>query len=221
MKLVPYRTTVWLSQLRPTGLALLGLFLLQRPAHPCSFPGVEPHRLDPAAQQVDRTSPTLGPTPAVQVQRGPSPQQAGCGVQSTSCDGLGSISITPAVADDRAPASEIGFRLRLTAGSLPEGLALPSGDIRATSGAIYFHWTDGTERDHEPFAFNVELIAIDTAGNLSAPVQVMVGDAGAGGCSMGHSSATSGANPGLLGWLTLAGLAMLGVRRRRSPRRTS
>jgi MYXO-CTERM domain-containing protein len=212
---------LWLSRLQALGFALLGVLLLQRAAHPCSSPGVDAHRLDPAAQQIDRTSPTLGPAPAVKVQRGSSPQMGCSGSQVSSCDGIGSISITPAVADDRAMASEIGFRVRLLAGSLPAGLTLPNVDFRALSGAIYFHWTDGTEADHEPFGFTLELVAVDTAGNLSAPVKVMVGDGGAGGCSMGRlsvrSSPSSGATPGPLAWLILGGLAMLWLRPRRAP----
>jgi hypothetical protein len=213
MKLAAVQSMVWSFRGKAMGFALafavMGLLLVQRSARSCDSPAFEPHRLDPAAQQVDRTAPSLGPSPAVNVHRSTSPQNGCTGGQGSSCDGIGSISITPTVADDRALPLEIGFRLRVLAGSLPEGLTLPNGDVKAQSGTIYFHWEDGNEADHEPFSFTLELIAVDTAGNLSAPVQVVVGDAGVGGCSIGRSSARGRSGPGAFGCLILGCLATL------------
>jgi hypothetical protein len=190
----------WLAGLM--GMAMVGL---PSPARPCSFPAPTPHALDVAAQQVDHTPPSLVGRPVVAIQRGPSPE--GCGAQQvTSCDGIGSLSITPAAADDRASAAELGFRLRVLSGSLPAGLTLPNTDVRAPSGAIQLHWQDGIEDEHEAFSFTLELAAVDTAGNISPPVMLVVGDGGStGSCAIGGAGAAAWWPLGLLMMLAALG----------------
>lgn len=214
MELAACRTMTW--RCKTSVLAVLVVLCLPGRALPCEFARLDAHQVDAAAQQVDRTAPTLAPAPAVKVQRGTSPQHGCTGTLSSSCDGSGSIAITPTVADERALPAEIGFRMRLLSGSLPQGLNLPGGDVRARSGGLYFHWDDGYEADHEEFSFTLEIIAVDTAGNPSPPVQVVISDGGSGGCSIGRSSGSRATGPGLLPCLILGAAAMLYRRRRRA-----
>jgi hypothetical protein len=194
------------------GLVAIAVLGSPSPARPCSIPAPTPHLIDVAAQQVDHTAPVLAPTPAVVVRRGPSPD--GCGAQQiTSCDGVGSISITPVATDDRSPAAQIGFRLRVVAGNLPDRLTLPSTDIQALSGAINLHWDDGIEDDHEAFSFTLELSAVDSAGNASAPITLVVAEGGSGGaCAMGGGAGGAWWPLGLL--LVVGCLARIAARRR-------
>ena len=185
-------------------------------AVPCSLPAYSPHQLDPAATG-DRTPPTLDAAPAVVIKRGPSPQQGCTGGSATSCDGIGSISITPVVRDDRTPIEQMGFRVRMVSGSLPDGLSLPSGDVRGFSGVLYLHWSDGTEDNHEAFSVTLEIVAVDTAGNASAPVAVVIADGGEGdgGCRVGHLARGGGRTVSPLGLAMLAVLGLLAGRRLR------
>jgi hypothetical protein len=97
-------------------------------------------------------------------------------------------------------------------GSLPAGLTLPDTDIRAQSGAIHLHWQDGIEDEHEAFSFTLELTAVDTAGNSSPPVMLVVGDGGsAGSCAIGAGGAAAWWPLGLL--MMLGGLARISRRR--------
>jgi hypothetical protein len=193
-----------------TGLIGMAVLALPSPVRPCDW-GLPPaHVIDVAAQQVDRTPPSLAPMPAVALRRGPAPE--GCGAQQiTSCDGVGSLGITPVATDDRSAAAQIGFRLRVVAGNLPDGLTLPSTDIQASSGTIYLQWDDGIEDDHEAFSFTLELSAVDSAGNASAPVTLVVSDGGSdGGCAVGGGAA--GAWWPMMLLVVVGGLARIAVR---------
>ena len=99
-----------------------------RRARACSLSGPTEHLLDPAAQAIDHTAPTLPPPTVFRISRG---QDTGGSCGDGSCDGLASITIGVAATDDATPEDKIGYRLTLSAGRLPEGLTLPPTAIRA------------------------------------------------------------------------------------------
>ena len=113
------------------------------------------------------------------------------------------------------PRERIGYLFTLVSGSLPQGLELP-GAVEPFAGELGFIWIDGRTNDQEPIDFTVRVVAIDLAGNESAPQMVRVtddGDAG-GGCAIGHARPYA---RGLV-WVTVVAL-LLAARRRPSRRR--
>ena len=88
-----------------------------------------------------------------------------------TCDGLGSLAISAAPTDDVTPATDIGYRFSLVAGALPPSFYIlldePSRAV-VSDGQIWFDWSDGTD-DHQPIDFTLRVVAIDRAGNESAP----------------------------------------------------
>lgn len=178
-----------------------------RVARGCSFPAVTPHTLNPAAQASDRQPPTLMEAKAV-VSRRESEQMSCGGGTVSSCGDLGTVLLTVRSTDDQTSPAEMGYRVRLTAGRLPAGLVLPTGDVRALSDLLPLHWGDS---EGEAVAFTLAIWAVDLGGNLSPEVAVNVGDAGRGGCAF--APALRGSAP-LAAWLGLAALALARIWRR-------
>ena len=120
-----------------------------------------------------------------------------------------SARLTNLATDDTTPADQIGYRVSLVAGDasgLTTGLTVPSlarGDV-----SLLLFW-DGDD----DFDFTAQLIAIDAAGNESAPRTVPI-SSGGGGCSVGHRRASDGFALAVLA-LALAGAAARPLRRRR------
>jgi hypothetical protein len=148
-------------------LFALPALLLAAPLLPCSI-AVEPHEIDPAERAVDVTPPAAPAGEVDRIVRGKGAVRAPDGsIQGTSCDDIGMITfriVTPA-ADDRTPPERLGYRITLAEGTLPEGLELPSTAFRQPM----LHWIDGATDDQEPIDFSVRIVAVDRAGNESAP----------------------------------------------------
>jgi hypothetical protein len=194
-----------------TLLAMLALgALAPRPARACSF-GDTPHMLDPAAQTTDHVAPALAKPRLGRITRGQAGH--GCSGTGTSCDDIGSINVVVAATDDATPAEKIGFRLSVVDGSPPHGLQLPAGAIRGYDDGIWLRWVDGMSDEQEPFLFMLQVVAIDLAGNESAPVAVVVSDSGSGGCRIAGRAPplAPGTVAGLLG-----ALFVIARRRRRT-----
>lgn len=174
----------------------------------CSF-SQPPSTIDPARRATDQLAPTLPAPTSVTVNRGVGPRgAAGCGQSTTSCDDLGSVQIGVAATDDQTPAARIGYRLRVVKGSAPRDL-VPQQAIEAVSGVLFLAWLDGATDDQEGLDFTLEVVAVDGAGNESAPQSVRVQDGG-GGCAL------TGRRPaGAPLALFAAGFIVLTARRRR------
>ena len=144
-------------------------------------------------------------------------QQTGCGAQVSSCDDLGIIYITAQATDDMTPPAKIGYRLSLESGALPPGLTLPADPIEPgePSDQLLLYWSDGGQRDQEPFAFTVRIVAVDLAGNESPPQLLLVADepSGHAACAVARDPA---ARPAIAGVAALA--ILLATRRRRRHR---
>jgi hypothetical protein len=176
-------------------------------ARACSFVGPGPYVVDASMQATDQVAPTLEPITVARLQRGV--KTGGC-MSGSSCDGTGSLVLSGAASDDVTPATDIGYRFSLVAGALPPSFSIlldrPS-TVFVSDGELWFNWADGTE-DHAPIDFTLQVVAIDRAGNESAPQTVRVSD-DPGGCAIARPRLPA---RGLV-WAT--GVVMLLVARRR------
>jgi hypothetical protein len=168
----------------------------------CSFVGPTAFVASPSDDVAAPTGLTLG---AVDVTRGQGPRGFFGGV-ITSCDDVGFIGLDATATDDRTAAAALAYRVVLVEGALPDGLVLPDGPmVYPTPGRLDWVWVDGATDDQEPFAFTLEVVALDEAGNVSEPAEVAIEHAGStGGCSTSVGVASLG----------LALIGALGTRRR-------
>jgi hypothetical protein len=180
-------------------------------------------------QATDQVAPTLDPLPPPTIGRGYAP--SGCSGSGSTCDDIGTVLITPSAMDDMTPPDGIGFRITLAGGTLPPGFTLPTGAIKREPSYAYLllTWVDGATDDQDAIDFTLSIVAVDLAGNESAPQTVVVKDSGAGsggsgGCRLSASrrsgpvagpAAGPTAPAGIV--LGLLGLA-LATRRRRGSR---
>jgi hypothetical protein len=135
------------------------------------------HVLDPAMHATDQTPPTLSVLPPPTIARGHAPKQDGCAASAMSCDDVGTISFPAAATDDMTPRERIGYRLSLSGGTLPAGLTLPTDAIEPGAQLqIFISWDDGATDNQEPIDFALSIVAIDAAGNESAPQTLRVSD---------------------------------------------
>jgi MYXO-CTERM domain-containing protein len=184
------------------------------PARACSFAGPAPYMIDASMQATDHVAPTLPPLSVARLQRGKANE--GCSVDS--CAGIGSLAIGGAATDDVTAAEDIGYRFSVVDGALPMSFAiLLDQPSRATvaDGKIWFNWDDGATADHEPINFTLQVVAIDKAGNESAPQTVRVSHDAGDGCAV----AGEGPPRRLLAWFVGLALAGVLVARRRRPER--
>jgi hypothetical protein len=187
-------------------LALAAPFFPGR-ARACDPAFPQPHTIDPAQVGVDRTPPQLA-QPTVGELHNNETGGGGC-IGSGKCGWEHSARLTNLATDDTTPVDEIGYRVTLVAGDasgLTTGLSVPA--LASGDGSLLLFW-DG---DND-FDFTAQLIAIDAAGNESAPrtVQISSGD---GGCSVGHRPASDGFALAVLA-LALASAAARPRRRQR------
>jgi uncharacterized protein (TIGR03382 family) len=184
----------------------------------CSMEGPIDHIL--VENAADTVAPAVPTATVADVQRGRGGQvQANGSVMSSSCDDIGWIELALASSDDVSAPERIGYVLTLAeGGALPEGLVLSTDGmepVRAdASGVLRLSWLDGAEDDQEAFSFEVDIAALDEAGNLSDPVRLAIEDDGTGdarGSSPGGCDTAPGGGSGALVGLALAALA----RRRR------
>ena len=140
------------------------------------------HTIDPAQVGVDQTPPQLV-EPAVAELRNIDHSDNGC---ASKCGWDHSARLINLGTDDMTPADRIGYRVTLVAGDAPS--LTTSGEraiLGAADGSLTLYW-DGDD----DFDFTLQLIAVDAAGNESAPRTVRVSDGG--GCSVGGRRVSDG-----------------------------
>jgi hypothetical protein len=167
--------------------SVAGAASIPAPARACSFAGPTPYVVDASMQATDHVAPTLAPLTVTRLQRGQ--KTTGC-TSVNSCDGFGSLAISVAAADDVTPATGLGYRFTVVAGTLPPVFSIPlnqPSQVLVSDGQIWFNWDDGTE-DHQSIDFTLQVVAIDRAGNESAPQTVRVTD-DPGGCAIARPRA--------------------------------
>jgi hypothetical protein len=196
-------------------IAILGL--LTADAWACSLAPQIEHEV--TENPSDVVAPAV-PTASVEVIRGHGPVQTEGGSQmSSSCDDIGFLDLTLASSDDVSAPEHLGFVITLVeGGQLPDGLSLSTEGmvpVRTDDGVLTISWGDGDVDEQDAFAFEVDIAAMDEAGNLGDPLRLAIAhdgmaeaggaeDEGAGGCA----SAPGGAG-------AVALLAALAIRRRR------
>ncbi len=153
----------------------------------------------------------------------------------TSCDDVGSIALSFAAAwDDRSPAADsdiqqgVGYGVRVTGGSLPDGLLIDAEPMAAFIdegvASLGFVWGDDPTDRQEAFDFTLEIVAIDLAGNEGDGVLVDVADGGYDGpegCATNEEESEGGPSPSgcssvpgrPFAWALLASVALV-LRRR-------
>ncbi len=196
------------------GVAVVALAAGADPARACGVSEV-PASIDPSLKAVDHSPPVLRSAPSVTITRGHGPTNPGCsgGSDVTSCDDLGELVFTVAGTDDMTPADHLGYSFSLVSGKLPEGFALPATPLQAQSAtSVALFWVDGAIDGQEPLGFTLQVVAVDGAGNESAPQLVRVQTSSDGDCRVAGTSSPSGGAAALLG----AAVVALAARRRRA-----
>jgi hypothetical protein len=183
-------------------------------ARACSIAGPTPHVIDASMQATDHVSPVLQ-TARAEVTRGQTDQGGCLGQSGSSCDDIGTVAIHALATDDMTPPERIGYRLLLTSGTPPVGLTIPVEAIEPPqpSNLLTLAWTDSGTARQQPVNFTLQVVAVDLAGNESAPVTVLVHDPYVGECA---AIAPGRVGSRQLAWF--AGAALLLVARRGSSR---
>jgi hypothetical protein len=176
--------------------APLASLVVPGPARACEPIGEIAHTVIASMQATDQTPPTLPALPPAEVHRSDGSNQGGCG--ASSCRDVGIISIAALATDDMTQRERIGYRFTLESGTLPASLALPTTAIQGTT----LWW--GADTGEEPIDVTLRVVAIDLAGNESAPQTVRVIDD------------PGGAGPAVL----FVAALLLATRRRLEPRRS-
>jgi hypothetical protein len=174
----------------------------------CSLQGLTPHMVDASMQASDHVAPTLPASiPSEVLAANPSMDSGSCSGSDSSCDNLEKIELAADATDDMTPADRIGYRLTLKEGTLPTGLELPAEAVEPSSGKLDLFWFN---TNHEAVDFTMNVVAIDLAGNESAPQAVRASDDGPRACAVARPRASGHG----LGWVAIVGL-LLAARRRR------
>jgi hypothetical protein len=149
----------------------------------CTFEPPTEHEIDRLEQEVDTIAPAVPVITEVTITRGTG---HGCGETRMECDELGIIEIAIESNDDRTPVDKIGWHIELTGESIPP-ITINPYDIEQNP--IILSWADGAYDEQEPLDFNIRIIAVDLAGNVSSSginVPIMHGgDDGGCGCRPG------------------------------------
>jgi MYXO-CTERM domain-containing protein len=179
---------------------------MTRDARACEPLGYITHTVDPSMQATDQMPPTLPAIPPAQFHFANDDSRGGCG--GSYCPDVGSIQITVAATDDWTKPGQIGYRLSLVAGALAPGLMLPADAIEPGGSLLQLYWDSTTGR---PVDFTLQVVAIDLAGNESAPQTVRVKNDSGHACAVAQTDA----HPGAAGITLLALIATAYGRRRR------
>jgi MYXO-CTERM domain-containing protein len=178
--------------------------VLRADARACDPVGDFPHTVDPSMQAADQTPPSLPAIPAPTVHYG-ADDSSGCG--GAKCGDATYIGIAALATDDMTAADHIGYRLSLVDGTLPANTTLPTTAIDPFLDQVRVYFP----HDTVAFDFTLQVVAIDRAGNESAPQTVRVTD------DSGHACAVARGRAGRtdLGWAALLALLAVASRQRR------
>lgn len=174
----------------PSRCAVLGLSALVfsavsalgEQANACSFAASFPVETDRSIVSQDNTPPVLVDITVERIRRGTSPtrqvNEDGTEVfTSSSCDDLGSLALGPSAVDDTTDFLSLRYRVELVEGEAP--MALPDGGLQSVgNGQLRFAWVDGAEKTQEAFRFQLQVSAMDLAGNESEPLLLWISDPG-------------------------------------------
>jgi hypothetical protein len=161
-----------MNRLLPLVAGVSVVAALRADARACEPVGQFNHTVDPSMQATDQTPPTLPAIPAPVIHLADTSfADNGCG--GAKCGDVNHIEIAAVATDDMTAPDRIGYRFALVDGALPANVALPTTAIEPLSGMLRIFFPDGTGA----FDFTLEVVAIDLAGNESAPQSVRVRNA--------------------------------------------
>lgn len=169
------------------------------------MPPPEAHPIDTAKQATDSVAPSAPVITEVTL------RQAHGGGNGISCGPSSSLTIALAAeTDNTSPADKLGYEIELVSGTLPTGITLPTGPVRANDSfdPPKLVWLFG--ESNQDVTFSLRVTAVDEAGNRSTASAAVEEIGHATGCSVGGASAASSGTTALL---FVAALAI--VRRRR------
>jgi len=161
-----------------------------------------------AANPSDTTPPQITEAAVFDLVRGSDGQ--GCSGSRNSCDDIARLVLDLAATDDVSGPADIGFRVRVVEGSLPNGVPPAAYTVDVSSMRFQSAWA---ETDAQSFSAVLEIVAVDRAGNESAPQRLAV-DGGGLACS-----ASNGGFGAALGFAPLALVLALIARRAQRRRR--
>jgi hypothetical protein len=166
-----------------------------------------PHTVDPSMQATDTTPPTLPAIPPLEVYFAPtSPQGCDCG----NCGENSYFGFSAVARDDVTHRFRIGYRISLESGTLPRGVALPATAIDPNFDIVQVGFNSETVTSLSNFTLRV--VAIDLAGNESAPqIVVMQHSSGSDECAVASARGARSR----LGWIAFGALIVTAYRRRR------
>jgi hypothetical protein len=157
--------------------------LLPNSAGACDTPLPQFLQIDmsPSVDTMPPEAPVLG---EVRVGRSYGPRDGGCSQSGSSCDGSGAlgIQIEPGH-DDRTAPDDLGYLIRLREGSLPGGAMPSKAPVLLLSGGLYVSFPDPGPDEQEPIDLTFEVVAVDRAGNESAPTVARATSPGDEGCA--------------------------------------
>lgn len=157
--------------------------LLPGSAGACETPTPEYLEIDTSAA-IDTTPPESPVLGEVRIGRSYGPRADGCSRASSSCDGWGAlgVQIEPGY-DDRTAPDDLGYRIRLRDGELPGGATPSDRPVLLLGGGLYVHFPDPGPDEQEPIDVTFEIVAVDRAGNESAPTVAHATSPGDEGCA--------------------------------------
>jgi hypothetical protein len=158
---------------------MLAVPFLPGRARACELRIPQLRTIDPAQVGVDQTPPQLAqPTVAELHKNDIGGGALGC---QPKCGFDHSARITNLATDDMTPVDQIGYRVALVSGDVSfVSTGRSDGAVLAATDGLSVFW-DGDD----DFDFTIQMVAIDAAGNESAPRNVQI-SSGGGGCSIGH-----------------------------------
>jgi hypothetical protein len=190
----------------------VGLLAPSAQAQACKLPELTPRVVDPLLQAADASPPRLPAllSPSIATGALSKEQATGCDAEEASCNNVATFDLAALATDDMTPPEKIGYRLSLETGTLPPGLTLPTDAVEPNSGRhIIIAWPGPLPERVADFTLRV--VAVDAAGNESAPQLVSFKTIDVG-C---EAAADPRAGIALLAWLFAA------RRRRRSGARSA
>lgn len=158
--------------------------LFPSPADACESVAPDYLQID-TPPELDTTPPEAPTLTEVRIGRSYGPRDEGCSQSASSCDGFGTvgIQIQPGK-DDRTAPQDLGYLVRVRGGSLPGGATPSDRPVLLLSGGLYVSFPDPGPDDQEPIDVTFEVVAVDRAGNESAPTVARATSPGDGGCAL-------------------------------------
>jgi hypothetical protein len=145
-----------------------------------------PEYLQIDSSALDKVPPEPPAVEEVRLNRSYGPRSDGCSQSSSSCDGSGSLGIQIAPGrDDRTAPNDLGYLVRVRDGGLPGGATPYDQPVLLLSGGLYVFFPDAGPDEQEPIDVTFEVIAVDRAGNESAPTVARATSPGDEGCAFG------------------------------------